>query len=135
MKLTPAARAVLVYLAYRAGNKGKSWGRSQTDFAEELNYTDRTIRNSLKTLTGHGLITIHRQGAIASEYIPNFEMMMSLRPEIPVSANGQNVRSVDHGTDSPVLDALASVTRREDGPKTGKNFHPDRKSPYLRVST
>ena len=91
------------------------------------------------------LIGIHRQGPLASEYIPNFEPNRDTdrdtsdtgisvpRPERIVSENGQEEHSY-HATS--IMGSASSSTAHiyetsEDDSKTGKNFHQDRKELYL----
>ena len=43
LKLYPSERALLLYLAYKAGKKGKVYGRSLDRLAEELSQSRRTL--------------------------------------------------------------------------------------------
>ena len=75
LKLYPSERALLLYLAYKAGKKGKVYGRSLDRLAEELSQSRRTLIRSIQTLKDEGLFTVHKQGQTPTEYIPDFESL------------------------------------------------------------
>ena len=119
LNLNAAARAVLEHLAFIAGNRGKSWGRSQDDLAKELGLSDRTIRRAASQFAQEGLITIKRQGQIPSEYIPDFEKVLSPRPDTNKAVRRRRVRSK-----TKRVEVAPSAT--EAPPQTGHPVHPDR---------
>ena len=90
--LKPAESALLDHLAFIAGRRGKSWGRSQEVLALELGKSKRTIERAAASLTKHGLIQVYRQGQTPSEYFPVFEMKTP-RVDISVAENADNVDS------------------------------------------
>ena len=75
LNLHPSERALLFYLAYKSGQKGKVYGRSLDKLAEELGQSRRTLIRSIQTLKDESLFTVHKQGQTPTEYILHFGLL------------------------------------------------------------
>ena len=116
LRLTASERAVLDYLAFRAGDKGKVWGRNHKGLAEDIEkryrqISPRSVGSALKVLAGHDLLTINRQGQTASEYLLHFDVVPS---PAPPKSRVAKIASLDE----PVQSGSEPV-------QSGNFFHPD----------
>lgn len=58
--LNGCARALLDRIAFRAGKEGHAYGRSQAAWAEEIGFSERSVRTAFKTLQEKGLVHVYR---------------------------------------------------------------------------